>query len=408
MAERTVLVVSQRPLELGGGGSARWRYLRHALANQGWRVVECSGRVGLTSDENSTDPRRARLAARRAEVMAVAGRILDPAARLLAVKPVALAPNNAWALTGRRLVRQAIERERPDAVVATSPPASGLLAAAAVAGDRPFVADLRDLWAGNPYYDRGSHLLASLQGRALARADAVVTVTDGCRANLLAIHPELAARLHVLPNGFDPALLERRSPAPPHEGPARLVYAGALYGDHNAVGLVEALERLPGRVELDLVGVVDPLTRRAAARTSAEVRIHPPVAWEEALDRVLAADIAVVITTTSAGGDMALPNKLFEALALGRSVLALVGEHSDSASLLRGLGQDAGLARPDDPGAIAAALERLLASPPPMVPPEALAEYDRARIAKRYAELLDEVASRSSSATSSGTTASRR
>lgn len=408
MAESTVLVVSQRPLELGGGGSARWRHLKRALAERGWRVVECSGRVGLTTDESSTDPRRARLAAGRAEVMAVAGRILDPATRLARVKPVTLAPNNTWALAGRRLVRQAIERERPDVVVATSPPVSGLFAAAAVVGELPFVADIRDLWAGNPYYDRGSRLLAGLQGWALDRADAVVTVTDGCQANLLALHPELAERLHVLPNGFDPVLLERRRPPEAHDGPARLVYAGALYGEHNAVGLVHALEGLRGQARLELVGVVDPLTRKAVARGLADVEVHHPVSWDEAIERVLASDIAVVITTTSAGGDMALPNKLFEALAVGRPVLALVSENGDTAHFLRRLGRDAGLAEPDDPPGIAAAIERLIAEPPPPVEPEALGDYDRDRMAERYAALLDEVATRSSSETSSGTTTSRR
>lgn len=408
MSGRTVLVASQRPLELGGGGSTRWRYLKRALGRRGWRVVECSGRVGLTANESSPDPRTASLAARRAQVMAVAGRVLEPASRLLRVQPVALAPNNFWALTGRRLVRQAIARERPDVVVATSPPASGLLAAAGVVGELPFVADLRDLWAGNPYYDRGSAVLAGLQGRALERADAVVTVTEACRDNLVALHPGLSDRVFVLPNGFDPALLRRRRPAPAHEGPSRLLYAGALYGSHNGVGLVRAMEQLRGRAELGLVGVVDPLTRREVARGAAEVTIHPPVSWDEAIERILAADVAVVITTTSAGGDMALPNKLFEALALGRPVLALVAAGSETARLLGRLGQQVGIARPDDPTAIAAALEALLADPPPPVPPKALADFDRERMADRYAALLEDVATRSSSETSSGTTASRR
>jgi glycosyltransferase involved in cell wall biosynthesis len=132
------------------------------------------------------------------------------------------------------------------------------------------------------------------------------------------------------------------------------------------------------------------------------------VPWDEAIERMLAADLAVAITTSSAGGDMALPNKLFEALAVGRPVLALVGEDGDSARLLRRLGQKEGIASPDDPASIAAAIERLLADPPPPVAPEALSEYDRDRVAARYAALLDDVTTRSSSATNSGTTTSRR
>jgi glycosyltransferase involved in cell wall biosynthesis len=411
VAERTLLVVSQRPLDLGGGGSARWRHLREALPRHGWRIVECSPPIGLTGNESSTDPRAAQLALRRAQVMAIAGRLVDPMARILRVKPEALAPNNLWALTGRRFVRAAIERERPDVVVATMPPPSALFATAKVLEDVPLVADVRDLWAGNPYYDRGSPVLARLQGAALAKAAAIVTVTDGCRANLAALHPAISERLRVLPNGFDPVLLERRSPRPETSAPATLVFTGALYGEHTAEALITALAspRLEGRARLELVGVIDPRTRRALHRAPAvDATAEPPVSWERVIERVLAADVAVAITTPSTGGDMALPNKLFEALALGRPVLALASPGSDTARLLERLGQDAGLASPDDPAEIATAIERLLTSPPPPVPPEALAEFDRDRIADRYAELLDDVATRSSRTTSSGTTTSRR
>ena len=359
----------------------------------------------------STDSRAASLAARRAQVMAVAGRIADPLARLLRVKPEAFAPNNLWALTGRRLIREAIARERPDVVVATSPPVSALLATAAAAEDVVMVADLRDLWAGHPYYDRGSPLLARLEGRALAQAAAIVTVTDGCRDGLLRLHPELERRIHVLPNGFDPALLARRAERPaPHAGPAKLIFAGALYGDHTAEALVAALARpeLRGRVHLELVGLIDPRTRRAVAAADIDATIEPPISWESSIRRVLAADVAVVITTPETGGDMALPIKLTEALALGCPVLAIASPGSDMARLLERLGQDAGLATPHDPAGIAAAIERLLAAPPPPPPPEVLAGFDADLMAARYAALLDELATRSSSATSSGTTFSRR
>jgi len=361
--------------------------------------------------EMSTDARVARLAARRARVMAFAGRVVDPLARLMLVKPEALAPNNLWALTGRRLVREAIASEQPAVVVATSPPVSALFATAAVAGNAPVVADLRDLWAGNPYYDRGSRLLGRLEGRALARAEAVVTVTEGCRDNLLRLHPELAPRLHVLPNGFEPSLLAcRTEPPAAHTGPAKLIFAGALYGDRTAETLVAALARpeLRGRARLELIGVVDPRTRRAIAAAGIDAIVEPPVSWESSIERVLAADIAVVISTPETGGDMALPTKLTEALALGRPVLALASPGSDTARLLERLGQDAGLASPHDPVAITAALERLLAAPPAPAPPETLADFDSDQIAARYAALLDDVASRSNSPTRSGTTFSRR
>jgi glycosyltransferase involved in cell wall biosynthesis len=190
-----------------------------------------------------------------------------------------------------------------------------------------------------------------------------------------------------------------------------LIHAGSLYGERTAEPLLAALstDGLRERVRLQLVGVVDPRTRSLLTTLEGlDVSVEQPVGWEEAIERVRAADIAVVINAPGTGGDMALPGKLFEALALGRPVLALTRPASDSARLLGRLGQDAGVAPPDDAPAIAVAIARLLDDPPAAVPAEALAEFDRDRVAARYAELLEELASRSSSESSSGTTTSRR
>jgi glycosyltransferase involved in cell wall biosynthesis len=410
--DRTLLVVSQRPLDLGGGGSARWQHLRRALPRHGWTVVECSSPTGATGNEMSTDSRAAALAERRARVMQAVRVALEPPSWLLRVQPEALAPNNLWALTGRNVVRGAIEHHRPDVVLATAPPPSAMFAAAGAGISEPLVIELRDLWAGNPYFDRGGPVLRALQRRVLERAAAVVTVTEGCRETLIRLHPELARQIELLPNGFDPSLLTRRST---HErmsiGPAKLIHAGVLYGDRTAESLLTALARpeLRGRVRLELVGAIDARTRRATASASGvEVLVEPPVSWEEATQRMAAADIVVVINAPGTGGDVAVPSKLYEALALGQPVLVLGRQGGDSARLLDKLGQGAGLAPPDDPAAIASAIDRLLTSPPPPVRPDAMQEFSRDRIAARYAALLDEVATSSSSETSSGTTASRR
>jgi colanic acid biosynthesis glycosyl transferase WcaI len=169
-----------------------------------------------------------------------------------------------------------------------------------------------------------------------------------------------------------------------------------------------ARSELRGRARLELVGAIDPETRRALAAAH-DVTVEPPMSWEGAIERTLAADIAVVINTPGTGGDVGqVPGKVYEVLALGRPVLALMRAGSDAARVLERFGQGAGIAPPDDPAAIAAAIERLLTDPPEAPPPEALADFDRDRIAARYAALLDEVATRSSSSTSSGTTFSRR
>jgi glycosyltransferase involved in cell wall biosynthesis len=396
---RRVLLVSQRPIDYGGGGSVRWRYLSQALPAFGWEVAAITARANPTADEASTDPRRARLAHLRARVMNAVGDAARPAFRRLGVQPEAAAPNLLWTLTGRRSIAQAIDRYAPDAVWATAPPQSAIFAAVRVARRHrtPVVAELRDLWAGNPYFDAGGQWLSRIESPFLRGADAVVTVTPGCRETLLRLHPELAGQLHLLPNGFDPMLLALRdvSPAPPATRRATLIHAGLLYGDRSAAALVRALARtgLTDRVRLVLLGAVDVATSEAIqeAPTELEVAVQSPVGWRDAIERVRAADVAVVINSARTGGAMALPSKLYEALALGTPVLALTPAGSDTERLLRALGQDAGVAAPHDERAIAAALIRLLEDPPPMVSPQLLSPYDRDVVARQIAGLLDEL-----------------
>ena len=114
-----------------------------------------------------------------------------------------------------------------------------------------------------------------------------------------------------------------------------------------------------------------------------------PASWEASIAAQRDADIAVVVRTP--GDDTAVPGKLYEALALGTPILALTGPDSALARMLARVGHDRGVAPHDDPAAIAAALERLLSDRPEPVPLETLAPYDRARIAERVRDLLDEL-----------------
>lgn len=403
MAGGRILLVSQRPIGYGGGGSVRWQHLTRALGPLGWEVTTVSARANPTANEASTDVHRARLAQARARVMNLAGDVLRPLGHRVGVQPEAFAPNLAWALTGRRAIRQAIARCSPDIVWATAPPQSAILATVGLAraAGIPVVAELRDLWAANPYYDAGGKLLARLEAPALRGADAVVTVTPGFRETLIALHPELRPRIHVLPNGFDPTLLTMRAVDASSRGAPRkstLIHAGTLYGDRSAAPLVRALARadLSGRVRLLLVGVVDAATKEAirSTRGSLEVELQRPVGWSEAIKLVRGAEIAVVINSLGTGGATMVPGKLYEVLALGRPLLALTPPDSHAARLLRSLGQEAGVAAPDDEPGIAAATARLLDRAPSPVSADLLSEYNRDTVARGVAALLDALVGR--------------
>ena len=400
-ARRRLLLITHRPLELAGPGAVRWNFLIGALGRRGWDVDVVAARTNPTQDALAEDPRAAWLSRARARVMGLVGRLSRRGLNALGVQPEAFAPHIVWSFTGRRAIRRRIAELSPDVVVATVPPVSAMFAGAAVRRDTgiPYVVDMRDNWAGHPTYDAGGRSLTRVEGRALAQADAVVTVTDRMAALLQRLHPELADRVRLMPNGFDPVLLgRRRPPADRWPEPVTLIHPGVLYGDRRIDALLEALARpaLRGRVRLELVGNLTAETVKTLARRPDGVAVEagPPLSWEGTMERVAAADIVAVIYPRSMGDALSLPVKLFEAMALGKPVLSITTGGATEA-LLRELGQDHALARDGDADSIGSALERLLERPPPPpVPAERIARWDRARVAEDYAALLEELAGR--------------
>ena len=263
----------------------------------------------------------------------------------------------------------------------------------------PFVAEMRGLRAGDPYFDAGRHAARAARdrGRSARAAGPFVTVAQSCADQMLALQSRARRRgWRCCRSGFDPGAPWRCAGRRLAVGErATLVHAGTLHGDRSAVTLMRALSRpeLAARARLVLLGAVDPLTTAALPHARCEVVVEPPAPWRAAVERVRDADVAVVINSPGTGGDMAAPSKLYEALALGTPVLALTNPASETERLLQRLGHDAGCAPPGDEEAVARAVGRLLDAPPPAVEPAALAPFNRAAVAEQVAALLDRLAS---------------
>jgi len=395
---RRLLLVSHRPLAYGGVGATRWGFFLRAMPDLGWDVETVTARTNPTADEMSSHPRVAWLSALRARVMGTVGKAIRPAfRRTLGAQPEAFPPNTLWSFTGRRPIRRAIETFGPDVIVATAPPPSALFASVAAARGTsiPVVADMRDLWAGSPYYDAGGTLLTQIERRTFAASAAVVVMTDPSLSELRARHPELAERMQVLPNGFDPAILALRDTAPARRGgKMTLIHPGALYGERSVDVLVQALSRfgLRERVRLELVGNMNASSLAAvrAAPSELEIDAIPPLPWQETIRRMAEADAVVMIFPPQLGDVSAWPVKMFEGLALGKPILSLTGGGAGE-TLLQVLGAGQACAQWDDVDSVAAATQRLLDNPPAPLNPAKLARFDRSAVAGAYVALLERV-----------------
>lgn len=271
-------------------------------------------------------------------------------------------------------------RWRPDVLHAHSPALCGQ--AAVLAGRRlgiPVVYEIRAFWedaaVGNGTGREGSlkyRLTRALENHVIARADQVVTICEGLRADLVARGTD-PARITVMPNGVDLALFG--TPAPRDaaladelglgQGPV-IGFIGSFYDYEGLDCLIEAMPRLVAQVpdaRLLLVGggpMEAALRAQAAASpASAAIRFVGRVPHHEVERYYALAEIMAYPRKKSRLTDLVTPLKPLEAMAQGKLVAASdVGGHRE----LITYGETGTLFAPDDPAACADALAGLCAS----------------------------------------------
>jgi len=292
---------------------------------------------------------------------------------------------------------------RVEAVFASGPPFSALVAGARVARELrvPFVADMRDGWDTNPVvsfptalHDRYS---ARLERQTLPQA-AVVTCTTPAIAEEAARFG--ARETRVIPNGFDSADLPLHTPD--EAGPLRVAYMGKVYFGHSdPTPFLESLGRLAStsgpaaRIEFDLVGSWPQAVEQAVVRLglASRVHLHEYLPHREALALVARADLGLVLIADRPGAAGSAPAKLYEYLGMGLPTL-LVGPATGYPAFV--LEQTAAGVRvdPGAPEALDAVLSRLAedkAARRPLATPDAgeASRYDREKQAAELARVLE-------------------
>jgi PEP-CTERM/exosortase A-associated glycosyltransferase len=270
---------------------------------------------------------------------------------------------------------------RPDIIHAHSPALWGAAASrAARALGVPLVYEIRAFWedaaVGNLTGTEGSlkyRLTRALETRVAKQADALFTICDGLRDDLIArgIAP---ARIGVMRNGVDldlfgapvprdPALAKALGIAP---GAPVIGYIGSFYAYEGVDDLIAAMPLLrrshpDARLLLVGAGPMDAAWRAAAAALpEPEAVIFTGRVAHDAVERYYALiDVLAYPRKAQRLTDLVTPLKPLEAMAQRRLVAASsVGGHRE----LITDGATGTLFAPDDPAACAAALAGLLAN----------------------------------------------
>lgn len=394
---KKLLVIANPYPPMASAGTTRVvRFLRH-LPDQGWEPSVLTARA---EGPAAVPPgvRVARAAVPWPKQLLGGGRRSTQVNRWVAVPD----PYFAWVgpavLKGREILRG----ERFDAILSSSPRASGHLVAAVLSEQAgvPWLADYRDPWSTYQFrqYPTRCHKAAheKLEAWALGRAVAVTAVNRPIVDDLVARHPWLQDRAHVLPNGFD----RTEEPADVRlDDGFWIVHTGRLYGrEQQVAAFLEALARQPADVKALFVGVDESRVRPDADRLGLgeRVRVQPLVPLPLALGYQRAADALLLVNGRR---PESMSSKVFEYLQAGRPVFAI----SPAGSAARKLFDEVGggtCVLPDDPMTepLTAFVSAVRAGEAPVASPGALDRYELGHLTHELAGILDGLAGRSRSA----------
>ena len=284
---------------------------------------------------------------------------------------------------GRALMRD----WRPDLILASAPPYSGLMVAARLSEESgaPWVAELRDPWSGNVYNDRPAWrdwLDRRMERRTLGRAAALVAVSPVVTRDLRERYKQPVA---TVLNGFAPEDLAPPSVRAAHAA-LTIVYTGTIYQGHRDPSpLFAGIARLPadrrGQVRVVFYGPTDSQVRALAAPhgVQGQVTVMKAVDYQTSLARQAEADVLLLLQRNHPSDEGNLPAKFFEYLGALRPILLLGYDKGMLAGMIRE--RDAGLVS-NDPAEISAQLEAWIAQSRAGGVP-ALAESARAGLSRR-------------------------
>jgi len=324
-----------------------------------------------------------------------------------------------WAFFGFTLsaATAALRAERPDVVIATSPPLVAAIPGWIVSRWRgrrvPLIFEIRDLWPESAITTNVlrrdsllTKMLFALERWACRKADRVNVLTPAFRDDIIRRGLAIPEKIVFVPNGGD---ARRFQPGARDNAVRReygwgerfvVMYAGA-HGRANAVGqLLDAASLLRDRPEVLIACVGDGperagLEQRAREEGLANVMFCGPQPKERMPGFVNACDVGAAVLQNNPTFHTVYPNKVFDYMACERpTLLAIDGVARD---LVCGEARAGVFAEPENGAALAAAIRQLADDPVGRAEMGRhgrewlLAHATRESLAQRYLDVMTEM-----------------
>jgi glycosyltransferase involved in cell wall biosynthesis len=373
-----ILVVHQHYLSAGQPGGSRFNEFARLWCEAGHQVTVLAGTVNYATGETNPNYRRRVVTEER-----------EGAVRVLRCRvPESYSKSyvgRAWAFAGFAMssTYALAYVQRPDVIIATSPPLTTALTGAAAArrwGRRvPWIFEVRDLWPESAVttgvLSPGSPIVQALYRieRLAYRDSSLINVlTPAFRDDIVRRGLASEAKISLIPNGAD---LDLFSPGERNNDLRRdlgwgdrfvVMYAGA-HGRANALQqLVDTAERLRSRPEILIACVGDgperaELTRTAKERGLENIVFHGPLPKAAMPSVVAACDVGSAVLQRNPTFRTVYPNKVFDYMACERPVLLAID--GVARKLVCEEAQAGVFVEPEDPDQIAAGILALADDP---------------------------------------------
>jgi len=257
-----------------------------------------------------------------------------------------------WFYAVKDEISRIAEKTDFDVILSSSPPESAHMVAAMLKDltAKPWIADLRDLWADDHYrnLDAARKCVAALtEKKVLGRADAIVTVSETWARRLGERYKD---KVRVVTNSFDPDFFASAEPGK-GGGVFSVSYLGKLNGRHQDVKVflegVRDFIREPGvaagsvEVNFYVSGYNKPDIAEIAADygLSGIVKEREFVPVKDSFGVMSGSDLLVIFGWKGVSSKGWRPEKIYEYMGSGTPVLLVGGsENPELAGLIRETG----------------------------------------------------------------------
>jgi glycosyltransferase involved in cell wall biosynthesis len=233
-----------------------------------------------------------------------------------------------------------LKNNKVDAIIATGDPFV-LFYYASKLGKKfniPWLADYRDPWS----HDKGFQVNVFYhiwnrwnEKKIVSRSRSIITVSEFITSKLKEYFP--TKMIHILPNGYDPDVIDRIAAAPQTTEKLTISFVGTIYDWHPWKSFIitfsELIERHGMNIQLNMYGInrmreIDEFVHGLPSKTKNSIRISPRIPNQELLNKLASENVMLLFNNFSFMG-----TKIFDYIGAKRKIILCYGNDEKSQEL---------------------------------------------------------------------------